>query len=319
MFPTTLISLRIVALASTGFLASCSLLFDQTAASSDGGTGVVPDAMPDADAPSLTPFFTLLPIECGSTKITPTNISIALDSGAPAVSRYRWTLEDPSGVEVLNLVGSPDSALVRAARVLDGTYGQPELNLTLYRGSKLGLFTRTSPDKTPSLLQIFDLMEGEYELEAVVGLPDSQKFDAHLRQPGMDGISYSEVVPYDCVIGDTCGTLQYTTFKFPTKNISGSVSNGMLQFVFYTQNVDYYIDAIRLRAVPNGANIVLDSSFDDISSWEVGNPGSGSLQSVPIPDNWTAYGEYKLSLQAIDVNATEGPVVTRTVVHMACN
>ena len=306
---------RFCAISCIGLFASCSLIYQ--------GTNSEPmedwDARQVVDAsPSLTPSFVVLPLSCGETKVVPTNVSVTLGEGEPAVARYRWVLRDPDGTEILESLGSPEHELERSARQLGGTYAAPEFNLTLYRGQKIGLFSRFSGADIPSLLQRFALSEGLYELEAIVGFPESAQVEAHLRNGALDGVSYSEQLTFSCVADSTCGQLQYKRFDFQTNgNLNGTAINGMLQLVFYTAG-DYYIDGVRLRHVNTGEDLVQDESFDTGANWTVGNPNSASFAPEPIPDMFAAYGNYTLSLSVIDVEGTVGPIASTTLEQKAC-
>jgi hypothetical protein len=140
--------------------------------------------------------------------------------------------------------------------------------------------------------------------------------EAHLRND--DTTRYTANVTYDCVPAETCGTLQYRLFRFETNgSLVGSVSNGQLQFVVWGVG-DYFIDGVRLRMVPDGAELLNNGSFRDVADWHVGNPATGELVTTPIPDALAVYGNYTLSLSAVDDVGYEGPAATTTVSHTKC-
>lgn len=268
---------------------------------------------------SLTPNFTLLPIACGETKITPTNVSIFLDDAAPSVALYRWVLFDPEGIEIHSSLGPPEEPLDRSARVLGGTVEAPEFNLTLYRGKQIGLFTRTTGGETPSLLQHLSLSKGTYELEAVVGLPATTNVITTYLRNSDPFLNYGNV-RYDCEDDETCGTLQYIRTVITTNSsLPATDPSSMLQLVFSSQGA-YFVDGVRLRSIPGGEDLIQNDSFEqDVGGWSVGNGQSGNIQTPTIPDEFAEYGVYTLEFNAVDSEGTEGPVLSKNVEHYRCN
>jgi hypothetical protein len=308
----TLIPPRLCALLSTSLLASCSILFQESASDPEGQQDA---ATADAPPGHLLPSFTVLPLGCGETLVEPTNVSVTQGDGQSAVALYRWVLSDPVGNEVFNILAPPDEVLERGARIIGGTVAAPEFNLTLYRGKQMALFTRLAGAEVPSLLQDFPLSAGDYELEVVFVIPNGA-MESHLRNSA--GVSFNTNVVYDCVMDDTCGALQYKLVRFSTNGqLTGTDATGMLQFIFYGVGA-FYLDGIRLRYLSNGSDLVDNGSFRDVTNWSVGNGSTGSVQAVPIPPVLTAYGDYTLTLNGVDAVGTEGPSVSQTISHTGC-